>query len=88
MQFTELENFGALNFNLSRQFLDKKLLVSLNLSDAFFTNNYQFSLNQGGIDSKGSRFSDSRRFGINARYNFGLRKKERGENMFNMEVPK
>jgi iron complex outermembrane recepter protein len=88
MQFTELENFGSLNFNLNRQFLDKKLLISLNLSDAFFTNNYQFTLNQGGINSKGARFFDSRRFGINARYNFGLRKKEKGENMFNMDVPK
>jgi iron complex outermembrane recepter protein len=68
--------------------LDKKLLVSLNLSDAFFTNNYQFTLNQGGINSKGSRFFDSRRFGINARYNLGLRKKEKGENMFNLDVPK
>ncbi len=88
MQFTELENFGSLNFNLNRQFLDKKLMISLNLSDAFFTNNYQFTLNQGGINSKGSRVFDSRRFGINARYNFGIRKKEKGENMFNMEVPK
>jgi iron complex outermembrane recepter protein len=86
LQFYELNNFGSLSFNLNRQFLDKKLTVSLNFNDAFFTNKYKFTLNQGGINAIGSRVNDSRRFGINARYNFGIRKKrESGENMFNLE---
>ena len=82
LQFYELGNFGALNFSLNRQFLDRKLLVSLNFNDAFFTNQYRFTLNQGSISTTGSRVNDSRRFGLNVRYNFGIRKKEKGENMF------
>ena len=86
LQFYELNNFGSLSFNLNRQFLDKKLTVSLNFNDVFFTNKYKFTLNQGDISAVGSRVNDSRRFGINARYNFGIRKKkEAGENMFNVE---
>jgi iron complex outermembrane recepter protein len=88
LQFYELNNFGTLNVNLNRQFLDKKLMVSLNFNDVFFTNQYTFTLNQGGINAVGSRANDSRRFGINARYVFGIRKKESGENMFNIDPNK
>jgi iron complex outermembrane recepter protein len=88
MQFYELEDFGGLNFSLNRQFLDRKLIVSMNLNDAFFTLKNQYTLNQGGINATGSRITDTRRFGINARYNFGIRKKERGENMFNFDPNK
>jgi iron complex outermembrane recepter protein len=85
LQFYELNDFGALNFSLNRQFLDRKLLVSLNFNDVFFTNQYRFTLNQGSISTTGARVNDSRRFGLNVRYNFGIRKRERGENMFDVK---
>jgi iron complex outermembrane recepter protein len=88
LQFYELNDFGALNFSLNRQFMDRKLLVSLNFNDAFFTNQYRFTLNQGSISTTGSRVNDSRRFGLNVRYNFGIRKKEKGESMFDVDPNK
>ncbi len=88
LQFYELEDFGALNFSLNRQFMDRKLLVSLNFNDVFFTNQNRFTLNQGSISTTGSRVNDSRRFGLNVRYNFGIRKKEKGENMFDVDPNK
>ena len=75
MQFYELSNFGALNFYIDRQFFNRKLSVSANISDVFLTNRYDFSLNQGNISGNGRRFSDTRRFGINLRYSFGQKKK-------------
>ena len=84
LQFYELNDFGMLNLNLNHQFLDKKLIVALNFNDVFYTNQYKFVLNQGGINNIGSRANDSRRVGLNVRYIFGLRKKEKGENMFDM----
>ena len=84
-QFYELGNFGALNVNLSHQFLDKKLIASLNFSDIFFTNQVKLSLNQGGIQASGLRVNDTQRVGLNVRYMFGIRKKERGDNMFEMQ---
>lgn len=82
LQFYELNDFGSLNFNINRQFLDRKLIVSLNFNDVFYSNQYKFVLNQGGVNNTGSRANDSRRAGLNVRYIFGLRKKEKGENMF------
>lgn len=76
MQFYELGTFGQLNMNLNRQFFDKKLMVSFNAQDVFFTNKYEYSINQGPVKATGSRFNDSRRFGINIRYNFGVKLKE------------
>ncbi len=82
MQFYELNDFGMLNLTIKQQFLDKKLIASLSLNDVFFTNQYKFVLNQGGVNNYGSRVNDTRRLGLNLRYSFGIRKKERGENMF------
>lgn len=84
LQFYELNNFGALNLNANHQFLDRKLIVSVSFSDIFFTNQYKFTLNQGPIQALGARINDTRRVGLNMRYIFGLRKKEKSENMFSI----
>ena len=83
--FYELERFGQLNFGLKQQFLDGKLNITLNANDVFRTMKVQFRLNQGSIVSNGDRYSDNQRFGINARYSFGIKKKEEKQNMFNAE---
>ena len=53
----------------------------------FFTNNNTFVLTLGTVRADGYRQSDTRRFGLNLRYNFGIRKKEEGNNIFNVESP-
>jgi hypothetical protein len=75
-QFYELDNFGQLNSSLNRQFLNKKLTVTLSMNDIFFTNKNTFTLRQGSIYAVGFRENDTRRFGINIRYNFGVKPKE------------
>lgn len=85
LQFYELSNFGALNVNLNRRFLDRKLTVTLSANDVFFTSNNQFTLKQGSISASGMRQSDTRRFGCTLVYNFGIRKKEEKTNMMNFE---
>lgn len=82
LQFYELGNFGQLNMSINRQFLKKKLIITLNVSDLFFTNNNAFTIAQGSINAFGNRLADTRRFGINLRYNFGLNKKEEKKTMF------
>jgi len=72
-QFYELDNFGQLNSSLNRQFLNKKLTVTVSMNDIFFTNKNTFTLRQGSIYAKGFRENDTRRFGINIRYNFGIK---------------
>ena len=74
--FYELDTFGQLNFGLSQTFLDKKLSISLNARDVLRTMVTQFTLEQGNIITQGDRYSDNQRFGLNARYSFGIRKKE------------
>ncbi|MDF7817505.1 outer membrane beta-barrel protein [Runella sp. MFBS21] len=86
LQFYELSNFGALNINLNRKFFDRKLTVALSANDVFFTSNNQFNIQQGSITAYGKRQSDTRRFGINVLYNFGIRKKEEKNNMMNFET--
>lgn len=76
LQFYELSNFGQLNFNINQQFLKKKLTVSLNAQDIFYTNKNEFVLTQGNVNATGTRRSDTRRFGLNLRYHFGIRKRE------------
>lgn len=76
LQFYELGSFGALNFSLNRQLLQRKLTLGISMNDVFFTNNNSFVLQQGSINAKGFRQNDSRRFGLTLRYNFGMRKKE------------
>jgi iron complex outermembrane recepter protein len=86
LQFYELSNFGALNLTLNQQFFKKKLTVSLTGTDVLFTNKNDFTINQGTINASGFRKADTKRFGINLRYNFGLKKKEEN-NIFNVESP-
>jgi len=85
-QFYELDNFGQLNSSLNRQFLNKKLTVTLSMNDIFFTNKNTFTLRQGSIYAVGFRENDSRRFGINIRYNFGIKPKEQKLDMLDADV--
>ena len=86
-QFYELTSFGSLNLSLNRQFFNRKMTVTLSANDLFFTNNNHFSLAQGTVNAAGYRESDTRRYGINLRYNFGIRKKEEKNNIFNVDSP-
>jgi len=86
LQFYELSPFGSLNFSVSQQFMKRKLIVSMSIVDMFYTNQNEFSINQGSVHATGSRKADTRRFGLNVRYNFGIRKKEEN-NLLNVESP-
>ncbi len=85
-QFYELDNFGQLNSSVNRLFLNKKLAVTISMNDLFFTNKNTFTLRQGSIYAVGLRESDSRRFGINIRYNFGVKPKEQKMEMLDADV--
>jgi len=85
-QFYELDNFGQLNSSLNRQFLNKKLTVTLSMNDIFFTNKNTFTLQQGNIYAVGFRENDSRRFGINLRYNFGVKPKEQKMDLLDTDM--
>ena len=87
LQFNEVETFGALNANINRRFFKDKLTVTLSANDIFFSNKYDFSIKQGSVNAYGLRQNDTRRFGINFRYNFGIRKKEDNGNMFEVDSP-
>jgi iron complex outermembrane recepter protein len=86
LQFYELSTFGQLNMSLTQQLFNRKLSVTLSGNDLLYTNNNRFVFNQGSINATGYRESDTRRIGLNLRYNFGFRKKEEN-NMFNIESP-
>ncbi|HEX4875893.1 MAG TPA: outer membrane beta-barrel protein [Chitinophagaceae bacterium] len=87
-QFYELSTFGALNLSINRKFMNEKLTLTLSLNDMFYTNKNDFSINQGSVNATGTRLADTRRLGLNIRYNFGIRKKEdNNNNMFNAEPP-
>ena len=86
-QFYELTTFGALNTSINRQFFKQKLTVTLSMNDIFRTLRNDFTLNQGSVNASGYRMGDTRRFGINLRYNFGIRKREDNQDMFNVESP-
>jgi hypothetical protein len=58
----------------------------MNVVDMFYTNQNDFAIDQGSVKANGSRRSDTRRFGLNLRYNFGWRKKEES-NPMNVESP-
>lgn len=88
LQFYELNSFGALNLNVNRRFFKEKLTVTLSANDIFFTNKTEFTLRQGSVNAAGSRESDSRRFGISFRYNFGFHKKDEEKDMFLMQPDK
>lgn len=85
-QLYELSSFGALNFSLNQQFFKKKLVVTASISDMFATNRNEFTISQGNVTANGFREADTRRFGFNIRYNFGIRKREEN-NLFNVESP-
>jgi hypothetical protein len=85
-QFYELTSFGALNTSINRKFLKEKLIVTMSMSDIFATNKNNFTIKQGSVNASGFRQSDTRRFGINLRYNFGIRKKEEN-NVMDVESP-
>jgi hypothetical protein len=76
LQFYELSSFSSLTFSVNQQFLKKKLVVSASINDIFLTNRNNFTINQGGVKASGFRRADTRRFGLNIRYNFGIRKRE------------
>jgi hypothetical protein len=86
-QFYELTSFGALNMSVNRKFLKDKLTATISISDMFATNRNNFTIQQGSVNANGFRQSDTRRLGLNLRYNFGIRKKEETRNMFNVEPP-
>ena len=86
LQFYELSNFGSANFSINRQFFNRKLVVTLSATDIFFTNYNEFTIQQGSINASGLRKNDTRRFGLNMRYNFGRRKKE-DSNPFHIKSP-
>ena len=86
LQFYELSNFGNLNLSINRQFMKQKLMLTMSVNDMFFTNNNRFTINQGNISAEGFRRSDTRRFGFNMKYNFGLKKKTEQNNMFNVDA--
>ena len=85
LQFYELSNFGNLNLSVNRQFLNKKLMATLSFNDVFYTNKNSFTINQGSVSAQGFRRGDTRRIGLNIRYNFGFRKKEERSNEMNFE---
>lgn len=74
--FYELKNFGQLNFGITQTLFDKKLTISFSARDILRTMKTEFTLNQGSIRSTGDRYTDSQRYGINIRYNFGIKDKE------------
>ncbi len=86
-QFYELSTFGSLNSNINRKFFKEKLTVTLSMNDIFATNKNNFTINQGSVNASGFRQGDTRRFGINFRYSFGIRKKEENNDMLNVESP-
>ena len=86
-QFYELTTFGALNASVNRKFMKDKLVATISISDMFATNRNNFTIEQGSIKASGFRQADTRRLGLNLRYNFGIRKKEENKNIFNVEPP-
>jgi hypothetical protein len=82
-QFYELSTFGALNSSINRKFMKEKLVITLSMNDIFYSNKNDFSILQGSVNASGTRYGDTRRFGINLRYNFGIRKKDDNNDPFN-----
>lgn len=72
--FYELNTFGGLFLSVNKSVLKKKANIILSLNDALRTNRVDFSLQQGNVNSTGSRVNDTRRLGLTLRYNFGLSK--------------
>ena len=86
-QFYELSDFGTLNTSINRQFLKKKLVITASYNDFLFTNNNHFELHQGSQNAIGYRETDSRRWGLSLRYNFGFKPKENKLEMLEQGTP-
>lgn len=88
MNLYEMDTFGQLNLGLNQTFFDRKLSVNLSIRDVMRTMVNEFRLNQGSISTTGKRYSDTRRFGVNVLWNFGIpEKKEKEKKMdFDMDV--
>lgn len=80
--FYELDTFGQLSFGINQTLWNKKLSITLNANDVLRTMVTQFSIDQGTIAVAGERYSDNQRFGINLRYNLGIKKRDEQPNMF------
>jgi hypothetical protein len=74
--FYELKTFGQLNISLNKAILKKKMNIILSGNDIFRTNQYEFNIQQAGINAAGKRFNDTRKIGLTLRYNFGIKPKE------------
>jgi len=74
--FYELKTFGQLNFGISQDLFDKKLNISFSARDILRTMKNEFTLNVGSLYATGTHYFDAQRFGINIRYNFGIKDKE------------
>jgi hypothetical protein len=83
-QFYELSDFGSLNTSVNRQFFKKKLIVTASYNDFLFSNKNNFILKQGTQNAVGYRETDSRRWGISLRYNFGFKPKENKMDMLDV----
>ncbi|MBK8877296.1 MAG: TonB-dependent receptor [Haliscomenobacter sp.] len=84
--FYELDQFGQLSLGLNQSLLKSKLQITLNATDVLRTMATRFTLNQGGVFTIGDRYSDNQRFGVNLRYQFGLRKKEESRDPASFDV--
>ena len=76
--FYELDNFGGLYLSANKSILKKKANIIFSINDVLQTNQVYFKLNQGNVNTQGSRINDTRRLGITFRYNFGLSKLKEG----------
>ncbi|MFT3978926.1 MAG: outer membrane beta-barrel protein [Ferruginibacter sp.] len=74
--FYEINSVGQLNFSVNRSLLNKKMNVILSFNDMFYSNKYNFKIDQPTIVASGERFTDTRRVGLTVRYNFGIKPKE------------
>jgi iron complex outermembrane recepter protein len=84
--FYELNTFGQLNFGLNQRFFNNKLNITISARDVLRTMKTSFELNQGSMQVQGDRYTDNRRFGINIRYNFGIRNKEERQNIMRFDM--
>lgn len=86
LQFYELSSFGSVNLSINQQLMKRKITLSASINDIFLTNNNDFVLKQGSVYATGFRKGDTRRLGLNFRYNFGIKKKEENV-LLNIDSP-
>jgi iron complex outermembrane receptor protein len=85
VNFFELKTFGGIVLSANKSILNKKMNVILTVNDLLRTNTNTFVVNQPNFVADGYRFSDTRRFGIALKYNFGLKPKPEKKQGF--EIP-